>query len=86
MPLNASSLESKSQEFTFVGFNDMAFGRVNDQFKALLQVPADAVEYAVSGTSTLYQNHKVVGVSGKLMTALFQFFVQRVEHGIGQQG
>jgi hypothetical protein len=41
MPLNASSVECESKEFTFTGFNDVAFGRVNDQFQAVAQESAD---------------------------------------------
>lgn len=83
MLLNVFSLESKFQEFIFVGFNDMVFGCVNDQFKVFLQVFVDVVEYVVFGMLIFYQNYKVVGVLGKFMIVFFQFFVQRVEYGIG---
>jgi hypothetical protein len=41
MPLNASSLECESKKFAFTGFNDVAFGRINDQFQAVAQESAD---------------------------------------------
>jgi len=41
--MNVSCSESESQEFTIIGFNDVAFGRVNDQLQALLQVSTDTL-------------------------------------------
>jgi hypothetical protein len=41
VPLNASCLEHESKEFAFTGFNDVAFGRVSDQFQAVDQGSAD---------------------------------------------
>ena len=44
MPLNATSLEGEPKKFAFTGFNDVAFDRVDDQFQAVAQVPADTTE------------------------------------------
>jgi hypothetical protein len=41
MPLNTSSVECESKKFAFTGFNDVAFGRINDQFQAVAQESAD---------------------------------------------
>ena len=45
MLLNASSPEGKSEKLAFIGFNDAAFGRVNDQFQAVLQISTDAAKH-----------------------------------------
>ena len=86
MPLNASSLECESKEFAFTGFNDVAFGRINDQFQTVTQEPADTTQHTLARTRRLYQNGKVVRVSGKLMASFLKLFVQRVQHDVGQQG
>ncbi len=86
MPLNASFLECESKEFAFTGFNDVAFGRINDQFQTVTQKPADTTQDTLARTRRLYQNGKVVRVSGKLMASFLKLFVQRVEHDVGQQG
>ena len=65
VPLNASCPEGKSQEFALTGLNDVALGRVNDQFQAMLQVVADAVEYPFPCPLTLHQDGEVIGVAGK---------------------
>lgn len=41
MPLNATFFERESKEFAFIGFNDVAFGRINDQFQEVAQESAD---------------------------------------------
>ena len=55
MPLNAASLERESKEFALTGFNDMAFGRVNDQFQAVAQVSADTIKDTFARTRTVDQ-------------------------------
>lgn len=84
MPLNAASPESESKKFAFAGFNNVAFGRIHDQFQTVLQVSADTVEYAFTGTLTLHQYRKVIRIPCKLMPTLFQFFVSWVEHDVRQ--
>jgi hypothetical protein len=86
VPLNASRPESKSQKPAFSGFNDVAFGRVNDQFQAVLQEVADAMEHPLTGTPTFYQDRKIIGVSSEAMPAFLQLFVQRIEHDVREQG
>ena len=86
MPLNASSFKCEPKEFAFTGFNDVAFGRINDQFQTVTQEPADTTQHTLARTRRLYQNGKVVRVSGKLMASFLKLFVQRVEHDVGQQG
>ena len=76
MPLNASPFECESKEFTFAGFNDVAFDRVNDQFQTVTQEPADTTQHTLARTRRLYQNGKVVRVSGKLMASFLKLFVQ----------
>jgi hypothetical protein len=85
MPLNASSVECESKEFTFTGFNDVAFDRVNDQFQAVIQESADTTQHPFTRTRALYQYGEVIRVSGKLMASFLKLFVQRVEHDVGQQ-
>ena len=78
VPLNASSPESKSEKFAFIGFNDAAFGRVNDQFQAVLQISTDAAKHAFTGSLTFHQDGEVVSVPCKFVTTALKFFVQRV--------
>lgn len=35
MPVNLTSFKCESKELTFIGFNDVAFDRVNDQLQAI---------------------------------------------------
>jgi hypothetical protein len=54
VPLNAACLERESNEFAFVGFNDVAFDRINDQFQAVIQEPADTLLSTRSPTRGLF--------------------------------
>ena len=72
VPLNASSSECKSKELTFAGFNDVAFGRIDDQFEAVLQELTYAVEHSLASPPTFHQDCEVISISGKLVTAAFQ--------------
>ena len=82
MPLNATFLERKSKEFTFMGFNDVAFGRVNDQFQAVAQEPADTIKDTLARTRRVYQYGEVIRVALKLVASLLKLFVQRIEHDV----
>jgi len=55
-----SSSEGEPQEFAVIGFNYVAFGRVNDQFQPVLQELADTMKYTFARPFTLYQYRKVV--------------------------
>jgi len=58
MPLNAICLECESKEFAFTGFNDVAFGRINDQFqRAKLDTQSNKV-----ANRSLINKHKVMGM------------------------
>ena len=85
MPLNATSLERESKELAFTGFNDVAFGRVNDQFQAVAQVSADTIKDTFARTRTVDQYGKVIRVTSKLVTSLLKLFVQRIEHDVRQK-
>lgn len=78
-------LEGKSEELTLRGFDDMAFAGVDHQFQTLLQVAADAGQYALSRSPTPHQYGEIIGIAGEGVATLFQFFVQWVEHDVGQQ-
>ncbi len=78
-------LEGKPQELTLRGFDDMAFAGVDHQFQTLLQVAADAGQYALSRSPTPHQYGEVIGIAGEGVATLFQLFVQWVEHDVGQQ-
>ena len=78
-------LEGKSEELTLRGFDDMAFAGVDHQFQTLLQVEADAGQYALSRSPTPHQYGEVIGIAGEGVATLFQLFVQWVEHDVGQQ-
>jgi hypothetical protein len=84
MPLNAASLEGESKEFAFTGFNDMAFGRVNDQFQAVAQVSADTIKDTFARTRTVDQYGKVIRIASKLVASFLKLFVQRIEHDVCQ--
>jgi len=47
VPLNAACLEGESKEFAFTGFNDVAFGCINDQFQTITQESADTAYFGV---------------------------------------
>ncbi|OMH36593.1 hypothetical protein BGP75_09305 [Motiliproteus sp. MSK22-1] len=85
VPLNASCPEGKSQKFAFSGFNNATFGRVNDQFQAVLQVVADAAKHTFASSSTFHQDRKIIGIAGELMSSFFKFLVQGVENGVSQK-
>jgi hypothetical protein len=70
-PLNAAAAEGESEELAFVGSDHSAFGGVDDQLQAVLQVTADAAQYAFTRPLTVYQDGKVIGVTGKPVSALF---------------
>ena len=78
-------LEGKSEELTLRGFDDMAFAGVDHQFQTLLQVAADAGQYALSRSPTPHQYGEIIGIAGEGVATLFQLFVQWVEHDVGQQ-
>ena len=75
MPVNASCSESKPQEFALTGFNDVTFGRVNDQLQTVLQVSTDTVKHALAGSLTFYQYRKVVSIPSELVTSFLKFLV-----------
>jgi hypothetical protein len=85
MPLNASSVECEPKEFAFTGFNDVAFGRINDQFQAVAQESADTTRHTFTRTRTLHQYGKIIRVSSKLVTSFLKLFVQRGKHDVSQQ-
>ena len=70
MPLNAACLEGESKEFTFTGFNDVAFDRVNDQFQTVIQESADTTQHTFTRTRTFHQYGKVIRVASKFMASL----------------
>ncbi len=78
-------IEGKSEELTLRGFDDMAFAGVDHQFQTLLQVAADAGQYALSRSPTPPQYGEIIGIAGEGVATLFQLFVQWVEHDVGQQ-
>ena len=69
-------LEGKSEELTLRGFDDTAFAGVDHQFQTLLQVAADACQYALSRSPTPHQYGEVIGIAGEGVATLFQLFVQ----------
>jgi hypothetical protein len=75
MPLNASSVECESKKFAFTGFNNVAFGCINDQFQTVTQEPANSTQHTLARTRCLCQNGKVVRVSGKLMASFLKLFL-----------
>jgi hypothetical protein len=48
MQLNASSFECEFKEFACSGFNNVAFGCVNDKFHTVTQEYADTTQYKLS--------------------------------------
>ncbi len=83
--MNASSLKRESKKLTFVSSNNVAFGRVNDQFQAVAQEPADTIKDTLARTRSVYQYSKVIRVASKLVASFLKFFVQRIEHNVRQK-
>ena len=47
MPVNLASFKCESKELAFIGLNDVAFDRVNDQFQTVLQEPTDTLKHSL---------------------------------------
>jgi hypothetical protein len=48
MQLNSPSFECEPKVFTFAGFNNVAFGCVNDKFHTVTQEYADTTQHKLS--------------------------------------
>ena len=85
VPMDLGSLEGKAQELAVIGSDHPALGSVDRQFQAMFEEVADAGQHPVARTTAVHHNGEVVRVAGKPMAPPFQFFIQRIEHDVGQQ-
>lgn len=84
VPFDSPVLECKAQELAFINTHHLTFVGVDHQQQAVFNKAGDAFQRSFPGTLAFDQNDEVIGIACKEMAALFQFFIQRIEHDVGQ--
>lgn len=79
-PEGRSESDGKGTRFEW---GEAAFGAVDHQFELVFGESDQACHHALGGCRAFHHHDKVVGISGKLMSACFEFFIEWIENSRG---
>lgn len=82
-PANLVALDREAQKAAFAHRRCSAFGRVDRELEASLQVSRDAEHHPLGGAFTLDQNNQIIGVAGEAVAPPVQLLVDWETAGRG---